>query len=250
MSAAIRPADAAACAAALDEAARLGRSVRVRGGGTKDHLGDLRPADVVLETLALSGVVDHVAADLTVTAGAGTRLADLQRALAAAGQRLPIDPPHAAGATLGGIVATNDAGFGRTRYGGPRDLLIGTLTALTDGTVVRSGGRVVKNVAGYDLNKLLVGSLGTLGVVAETTFKVLPLPPARGALRARCRRAADAFAIADALARTSLRPSALVVERAGSGEWHVVVAAEGPAALVARTLAEAADLARRAGASS
>lgn len=242
----IRPADAEACAAELARLSRERRAVRVRGGGTKDHLGDLAPVDTVLETLALSGIVDHVAADLTITARAGTRFAEVQRALADHGQFLPLDPPHASGATLGGIVAANSAGFWRARHGGPRDLLIGTTTALADGTLARSGGRVVKNVAGYDLNKLLVGSLGTLGVIVETTFKVLPVPPARGALRATLRRGADAFALTDALARTSLRPSALVVERSG-GAWHAVVAAHGPAPLVSRTLAEAAALARKAG---
>ncbi|MGH2377527.1 MAG: FAD-binding protein, partial [Candidatus Limnocylindria bacterium] len=170
----LRPADAGSLAAAIAEAVRAGRTLRVRGAGTKSYLGELLSADAVLDTTALTGIVDHVPADLTVTVRAGTRFADLQAALLASGQRVPLDPPHAGSATVGGVVAANSNGFNRTRYGGVRHLVIGTTTALADGTLARSGGRVVKNVAGYDLNKLLIGSLGTLGIVVETTWKVLP----------------------------------------------------------------------------
>lgn len=233
----LEPADAREAARALGEAARSGRSVRIRGAGTKDRLGDLLPTDVVMSTARLRGIVDHVPADLTVTVGAGTPLAELQRILEASGQFLPLDPPHASAATLGGIIAANSNGFGVLRYGAVRDLLIGTTTALADGTVARAGGRVVKNVAGYDLNKLLVGSFGSLGVMAEATFKVLPLPAARaGAVRV-LPDAAEAFKITDAIVRTSLRPTALLVERAGR-QWRLVVAAAGEPPVVERTLRE------------
>lgn len=243
----VRPSDAAACASALAEAARERRSVRIRGGGTKSYMGELLPTDLVLETAALSGIVDHVPADLTVTVAAGMRLADVQAALRALGQFLPLDPPHADAATLGGVVATDSSGFGRLRYGGVRGLLIGTATALPDGTVARAGGRVVKNVAGYDLNKLLVGSFGTLGVVVEATFKVLPIPPARMLAVARCARPADAFAIADALLRTPLRPSALVVEGTRR-TWATLVEASGERPAVERAMAETARAADAVGA--
>lgn len=243
----LRPRSVEDCAAALAEASRERRTVRIRGAGTKSYLGDLVPTDVTLETGSLAGIGDHVPADLTVTVGAGTRLADVQRALGEHGQHLPIDPPHALAATVGGIVAANSNGFGRLRYGGIRDLLIGTTVVLADGTTARPGGRVVKNVAGYDLNKLLIGSLGTLGLIVEATLKILPLPPARGVARAVCRSGADAFAIADALVRTPLRPSALVVER-GAGGWTVVVAAHGERAQVDRTLTEIRNAARARGA--
>jgi glycolate oxidase FAD binding subunit len=241
-----RPTDAASCAAMLAHAAREGRSVRVRGADTKAYLGDLRRTDAVLETGAMTGIVDHVPADLTVTVAAGTRLADLQRALGAHGQFLPLDPPHADAATLGGVVASDSNGFGRLRYGGVRDLLIGTVVALADGTVAHGGGRVVKNVAGYDLNKLLIGSFGTLGVIAETTLKVLPLPGARALAVARCAGAPAAFAVADAIVRTALRPSALVVEGTRAA-WTALVGAEGPAAQVDRAMREAARAAEAAG---
>src|SRR5207244_7858793 len=183
----------------LADASRERRTVRIAGGMTKSYLGELRATDLELRTTRLAGIVDHVPADLTVTPAAGTRLADLASALANAGQFLPLDPPHAEEATVGGVIAADSNGFWRARYGGVRDLLIGTRTALADGSVVRSGGRVVKNVAGYDLNKLLVGSLGTLGVIVEATFKVLPLPAARDGRLGRFENAADAFAAADAI---------------------------------------------------
>lgn len=233
----LAPSDPRECAEALREAAQAGRSLRIRGSGTKDGLGDLLPTDDVLSTAALSGITDHVPADLTATVRAGMRLRDVQAGLAERSQFLPLDPPHA-DATIGGIIAANSSGFGVLRYGMVRDLLIGTVTALADGTVARAGGRVVKNVAGYDLNKLLVGSFGTLGVMVEATFKVLPLPTARAACVRTCPDAATAFARADAIIRTSLRPTALVVERVGR-EWRLVVAAAGEPAVVDRTLREA-----------
>ena len=232
----IRPADAAACARAVSESAAAGHSIRIRGAGTKDYLGEVLPTDAVLDTTALSGVIAHVPADLTVTVAAGTRFADLRSALAQAGQFLPLDPPHAEAATIGGIVASNSTGFWRARYGGVRDLLIGTTAVLGDGTVAHSGGRVVKNVAGYDLNKLFVGSFGTLGVLVECTFKVLPRPPMSQGAHARFTRSADAFAAADAIARTSARPAALAISGGPGGAWELLLQSDGDAAPVARTL--------------
>ena len=233
------PSDARECASALRSAAEAGRTVRVRGSGTKADLGgaDAGASDSVLRTRGLHGIIDHVPADLTVTVRAGTRLRDVQAALAERGQFLPLDPPHDE-ATIGGVVAANSNGFGALRYGAVRDLLIGTTTALTNGTLAHAGGRVVKNVAGYDLNKLLVGSFGTLGVIVEATFRVLPLPVARGAAVSSAPDGVTAFARAAAIVRTSIRPSALVVDRE-RGVWRLVVAAAGEQAVVDRTLREA-----------
>jgi len=232
----LEPSDAQECASALRSAAAAGRTVRVRGSGTKADLGDALPADSALRTVRLDGVVDHVPGDLTVTVRAGMRLRDLQRALAERGQFLPLDPPHD-DATVGGVIAANSNGFGTLRYGAVRDLLIGTTTALADGTLAHAGGRVVKNVAGYDLNKLLVGSFGTLGVIVEATFRVLPVPVARGAAVRVVADAATAFASAGAIVRTSLRPTALVVDRHEDG-WRLIVAAAGERPVVERTLRE------------
>ena len=179
------PADAAECARLLEGAARDRRTVRIKGSGTKSYVGDVGPADIEISTSRLAGVIDHVPADLTVTVGGGTRVADVMAALARAGQFLPLDPPHADEATIGGVIAANSNGFWRSRYGAVRDLLIGTRIALGDGSIAKAGGRVVKNVAGYDLDKLLVGSFGTLGVIVEATLKVPPVPPASDGLAAR-----------------------------------------------------------------
>jgi glycolate oxidase FAD binding subunit len=244
-----RPVTAEACAEVLRACAQDRSRVRVRGGATKDHLGLRRDTDVVLETGGLDGIVDHVPEDLTVTVRAGMPFAALRGALAAHGQFLPLDPPHVArGATCGGIIATNSNGFARYRYGSVRDLLLGVRAALADGTVARAGGRVVKNVAGYDLNKLFIGSLGTLGVVVEATFKILPVPPVTQAASATFTAPGDAFGAADALVRTSVRPTAIVVERTEGRRWRLVIAAAGEAAPVARALGELGRVAAARGA--
>jgi glycolate oxidase FAD binding subunit len=230
------PADAAECARALADAAADRRTVRIRGSGTKSYIGDVGPTDVELATERIAGVIDHVPADLTVTVAGGTRMADLAAALARAGQFLPLDPPHADEATVGGVIAANSNGFWRARYGGVRDLLIGTRTALADGTIARAGGLVVKNVAGYDLDKLLVGSFGTLGVIVEATLKVLPLPERSDGLVARFDRPADAFATADAVARGASRVEACAIERTADGVWRLAVQARGGGPTVERAL--------------
>ncbi len=238
------------CALALGTASERRRSVRIRGAGTKDYLGDVRPTDLILETTALRGIVAHVPADLTVTVAAGTPLSEVRAALAQAGQFLPLDPPHGDTATIGGVVAANSTGFWRARYGGVRDQLIGTTTALADGTLARAGGRVVKNVAGYDVNKLLIGSLGTLGVIVECTFKILPLPKASAGLQASFAQGSAAFAAADAVARTPARAAALVVESTAGESWRLLVLAQGDPSAVERTTAIAADAAQEQGGTS
>ena len=233
------PADSAECARTLAEAARDRRTVRIRGSGTKSYLGDLAATDIEVGTSRLAGVIDHEPADLTVTVGAGMRVADVAAVLGRAGQFLPLDPPHADEATIGGVIAANSNGFWRARYGAVRDLLIGTRIALADGTVARAGGRVVKNVAGYDLDKLLVGSFGTLGVIVEATLKVLPLPTASDGLVARFARASEAFAAADAVVRGASRVEACVVERSEGSAWRLAVQARGSAPTVKRALEDA-----------
>jgi glycolate oxidase FAD binding subunit len=233
------PKDAAECAGILGDAARDRRTVRIRGSGTKSYFGDIAPADVEVSTAELAGIIDHVPADLTVTVGAGMRVADVAAVLARAGQFLPLDPPHADEATVGGVIAANANGFWRARYGAVRDLLIGTRIALADGTVARAGGRVVKNVAGYDLDKLLVGSFGTLGVITEATLKVLPVPAASDGLVARFARSADAFAAAHAVVRAASRVEACVVERNDGTTWRLAVSARGSAPTVRRAMDDA-----------
>ena len=150
----------------------------VCGSGSKLHWGGLAEGvQLVVSTARLDRLIEHAAGDMTVTAEAGMKLADLQALLAKAGQFLAVDPAYPDAATLGGIVATADTGGLRQRYGGIRDLLIGLSIVRTDGKVAKAGGRVVKNVAGYDLMKLFTGSYGTLGAIQQVTFRVYPMPP-------------------------------------------------------------------------
>jgi glycolate oxidase FAD binding subunit len=156
----------------------------ISGGGTKIDWG--RPAariDLVIGTSNLD-CVTHRHGDLTATIGAGATLVAVNRELARHGQWLPLDSAFE-GATIGGIVATNDAGPLRHRFGTPRDRLLGVTLAMTDGRLVKAGGTVVKNVAGYDLARLVSGSFGTLAAIETATFKLAPLPAASGTLRAR-----------------------------------------------------------------
>ncbi|WP_416671086.1 FAD-binding oxidoreductase [Egbenema bharatensis] len=169
--------------AELAEVIACARSNRWRllicGSGSKLHWGGLAEGiQLVVSTARLDRLIEHAAGDMTMTAEAGMKLADLQNILAKSGQFLAIDPAYPESATLGGIVATADTGTLRQRYGGIRDLLIGLSIVRTDGKVAKAGGRVVKNVAGYDLMKLFTGSYGTLGVISQVTFRVYPLPPA------------------------------------------------------------------------
>jgi glycolate oxidase FAD binding subunit len=130
----------------------------------------------LVSTVALNRIVEHAFDDMTATVESGCGVANLQRTLAEHGQRLALDPLFPERATIGGVLATNDSGALRLRFGSLRDLIIGITVALPDGTLARSGGKVVKNVAGYDLPKLFTGSLGTLGVITQATFRLHPLP--------------------------------------------------------------------------
>jgi glycolate oxidase FAD binding subunit len=148
------------------------------GHGSKLHWGGLATdVQIIVSTAKLNRLIEHASGDLTVTAEAGLQFAELQSRLSAAQQFLPLDPAYPDLATLGGIVATADTGALRQRYGGVRDLLIGIEFIRSDGKLTKAGGRVVKNVAGYDLMKLLTGSYGTLGILTQLTFRIYPLPP-------------------------------------------------------------------------
>ncbi|MEA2351020.1 MAG: glycolate oxidase binding subunit [Thermoleophilaceae bacterium] len=172
----VAPASYEEAAEALREAAAGGRRVRVRGAGTKLGWGAPAPdPDVELSTAKLDAVVEHNAGDLTAVVQAGVPLGRLREQLAAAGQMLSIDPPG--DGTVGGLFATGDSGPLRHRHSAPRDLALGMTVALSDGTLARSGGKVIKNVAGYDLPKLFTGSLGTLGAILEVAVRLHPLPP-------------------------------------------------------------------------
>ncbi|MGB8475092.1 MAG: FAD-binding oxidoreductase [Candidatus Acidiferrum sp.] len=173
----LEPANEQELAAALRLANDANLAVIPRGGGTKHDWGNPpQRADIILSTARLDKIIEHAWADLTVTVEAGCTIQKLQSALAQHGQRLAFDPLWLETATIGGALSTNDSGSLRLRFGALRDLIIGVTIALPDGTLASSGGKVVKNVAGYDLPKLVTGALGTLGVITRATFRLHPLP--------------------------------------------------------------------------
>jgi glycolate oxidase FAD binding subunit len=217
------PNDAAAVAELLVNACDEKAVVVPRGGGTMLDLGaPLQRVDVALSLEKLDRVLDYQPANLTVRTEAGIALGELNRTLAAHSQFVPLDPPCPSRATIGGILATNASGPLRIRYGSARDLLIGIRVALPDGQIVKGGGQVVKNVAGYDLPKLFIGSLGTLGVIVEATFKLAPLPPKTTTLIAGFADLAQACAIAVRVLQSPLLPiGMMVLNRTASKQYEL-----------------------------
>ena len=185
-------------------------SVLARGGGSRMHLGNLpTQIDILIEINQLDHLLEHEGPDLTCHAQAGMTLASLQKQLAKQGQQLSLDPPNAEKSTLGGVLASNASGPKRLRYGTARDLLIGLRVVQANGDISRSGGLVVKNVAGYDLNKLYIGSLGTLGIIVEANFKLHPLPVAERTLLLTYVNAEDAMHTVMAIIGSQFTPGAL-----------------------------------------
>ncbi len=233
-----RPGSPEQGAEALGAAAREGQRVRIVGGGTKLGWGNqVAQADLELRTEGLSRLVEHNEGDLTAVVEAGMGLAEAQEAFAAAGQMLSLDPPDPGGATVGGLVATGDSGPMRHRYGAARDLVLGVTAALPDGRLAHAGGRVIKNVAGYDLAKLMCASYGTLGVIVEVVLRLHPRPAATASVGAPVATADELATGAAALARAPLELLSLDVA------WH-----EGRGAVLARAAGSAAlDAAQAAG---
>ena len=216
----------------LKASSEVARAVRPVGGGTKLRWGGTARADLDISTASLAAIREHNAGDLTAVLEAGARLEHVQDVFAEAGQMLALDPPLGGGdaATIGGIVATADSGPLRHRYGAPRDLVIGITVALSDGTVAKSGGKVIKNVAGYDLGKLFAGSFGTLGLILGVAVRLHPLPATRATALFRG-DSPDALArTAAALAHAPLELEALDV-RWERGRGAVLARAAGAAAL-------------------
>ncbi len=234
--------------------------VMAYGGGSHTNLGGLADQiDVLIRTSKLTRLLEHEAPDLTCRVEAGITLADLQAQLAKQGQRLALDPPEAAQTTIGGILATNASGPRRLRYGTARDLVIGLHVIQGNGEIARSGGRVVKNVAGYDLNKLYIGSLGTLGLIAEANFKLHPLPAEERTLLLTYTNAEDAMHTAIDITRSQLTPSALELIDSGAASdmsdffgqhlpgngWTLAINFEGSTTTIGRQIDETYLLARK-----
>jgi glycolate oxidase FAD binding subunit len=235
------PETAEECAQILADASRDRQLTVLRGGGSKLGWGRV-PArvDLVIGTDRLNRLLAHRHGDMTVTAQAGLPLAELNRQLAEHRQYLPLESAFDR-ATIGGVVATNDAGATRHRFGTPRDLLIGVTLAMTDGRLVKAGGTVVKNVAGYDLGKLVSGSHGTLAAIVDATFKLLPIPLASTTLVATY---ADGNALAHdvaVLTGSQVELTAFDMCASGEGRWILLMRmASSPAA----TAAQAAEARR------
>lgn len=167
-------------------ASAAGKPLRLRGGGTKDWYGQ-QLAGEVLDTRAYAGIIDYEPTELVITARCGTPLAEIEAALAARNQMLAFEPPHfGPGATVGGVVACALSGPRRASAGAVRDFVLGTVLLDGHGERLAFGGQVMKNVAGYDVSRLLAGSLGTLGLILEVSLKVLPLPLREATLRLDC----------------------------------------------------------------
>src|SRR5579883_3144430 len=237
-----------------------GLKLLARGGGSRMSVGSIvEQLDVLLETNRLNRLLEHEAPDLTCYVEAGITLAALQQQLASKGQHLALDPPDAEQATIGGLLASNASGPKRLRYGTARDLVIGLHVVQANGEVARSGGRVVKNVAGYDLNKLYIGSLGTLGIIVEANFKLHPLPAAERTLLLTYTNASDAMQTVTAIRGSLLTPAALELIDAGaasdmtdffglnlpSNGYTLAVNFEGSLASIDRQLNEARLMARK-----
>ncbi|WP_242340672.1 FAD-binding oxidoreductase [Anaeromyxobacter sp. SG66] len=213
---ALEPGSLDEAADAMRALARDRAAVTFIGGGTDLELGE-PPArlDAVLHTRRLDRVKEHAPADQIVAVEAGLTIAALQRHLAPHGQRLALDPPHPERATVGGVVAANAFGPRRTRFGTVRDLVVGVTLVRADGVVARGGGKVVKNVAGFDLPRLLCGSLGSLALVAEVVFRLHPLPEASATVAVPGLTPAEVRALARAALDARLDPVAMAALQEG-----------------------------------
>ena len=243
----VAPGDLGEAETLLAAAASRGDAVAFVGGATE--LGFGYPAervDLLVDTKRLARILDYAPADMVVEVEAGITLAGLQKALAPNRQRLALDPPYPELATIGGLVATNAFGPRRTRHGSLRDLIVGISLVRADGVRVRGGGKVVKNVAGFDLPKLAVGSLGTLGLIASATFRLHPLPEAARVLRIEAASGEKLRVVAREILARQLEPAALSAFRAAD-RYDLYVLFEGFEAGVTEQVKLFAALANDAG---
>lgn len=208
----VSPASVEELSALLAETHAAGEAVIPFGGGTRMHIGNVPERyTTALDMTVLSKAVTHEAGDLTLVADAGVRIANLEKTLASNGQRLPFDVRFPERATLGGSVASNAGGQMRSSFGGIRDWIIGMKVVLADGTVTKSGGKVVKNVQGYDLHRLHTGAFGTLGVIAEVALKVVPVPEQTSTVAAWFEAVGDAGEYAMQVVNGPAMPEAFTV---------------------------------------
>lgn len=234
----------------LRRAATENRSICIEGSGTKRNMaGPLGRADESVSTAGLSRVLQYEPHDLTISVQAGLPWGELTRMLAEHRQMVPLDPPFADRATVGGVIASNSSGPRRKLYGTARDMVIGMTFATLEGKLVQSGGMVVKNVAGLDMAKLMIGSFGTLAAIASVNFKLTPMPQLERSFLLPFTSAEDAVAARDRILNSALQPAALdllnpaAAAGVGNRAWLLAVRASGNEAAVERYEHEVAPLA-------
>jgi glycolate oxidase FAD binding subunit len=214
------PKNAEQAASLIKVAAETGAAITLWGGGSVQEMGNTtRQLDIVLGTKHLSGILEHEPADLTITVAAGTPFKQVQDHLSRFNQRLPWEVPFPERATIGEALAGNVSGPSRHRWGTARDFLIGIKVILADGALVKNGGKVVKNVTGYDLKKLFIGSMGTLGLIVEATLKVVPRPSGSLTVNASFSTQEDLFAVLASPELPFLFPEALDYWRLQEAAW-------------------------------
>jgi glycolate dehydrogenase FAD-binding subunit len=224
----IEPASQQEVAAVLKTAASAGLRVMPRGGGTKMEWGNPpRAGELVLSMRRMNRVLEHAYGDMTATVEAGCSFQQLQDTLSAHGQRVALDPLWPDKATVGGILASNDSGPLRARFGSLRDLIIGITLVLSDGTVAKSGGKVVKNVAGYDLPKLATGSMGTLGMITQAIFRLHPMPRESRTLTFSAPNIKSIGQLAPAIQASKLVPTGVQIRTGHSASCDIDVRFEG-----------------------
>jgi glycolate oxidase FAD binding subunit len=243
------PSNPAELAAALRDAASNRQTIALSGNSTKRRMaGPIEPAAVEISTLALRRVIEYEPRDLTISVDAGLPWRELKLLLAAQRQMVPLDPPFSDGATVGGVIAANTSGPRRRLYGTARDLVIGMQFATLEGKLVQSGGMVVKNVAGLDMAKLMIGSFGTLAAIAVVNFKLLPMPEVERSFLLCFDGAAAAVAARNRILQGQLQPAAIDLLNPAAGAslgnpaWLLVLRAAGNAAAVQRYEREFAEL--------
>jgi len=234
-----------------------------RGNGTKMGMGGIpKKMDIILSTDRLNRITDSDCENLTLSAEGGITLSEVQKSLAKVGKGyfLPLDPPFTDKATLGGIVATNSSGPKRLLYGTARDLIIGTKAVFPNGDIVVSGGKTVKNVSGYDMCKLLIGSYGTLGIICEMTFKLLPLPEKEATLALSFAKLEEADGFARQVRSSQLIPSSIEILNAiavknmkysismpPNGNYLVAIGLDGVAESIDRQISEMSEMGKKHG---
>ena len=248
----LAPSTPAELAQALSEAAAQKRTISLEGNSSKRLMaGPREPADVEITTSALRAVVQYEPHDLTISVQAGLPWYEFTTLAARNRQMVPLDPPFAGAATVGGVIAANSSGPRRRLYGTARDLVIGMTFATLEGKLVETGGMVVKNVAGLDMAKLMIGSFGTLAAIAVVNFKLLPMPEAERSFLLPYRSVAEAVAIRDLILASPLQPSAIdllnpaAAASFGGSEWLLAVRTSGSSVAIRRNEAEIAHVAGR-----